>query len=241
MEISICAATAMELAPLQAMRSALAATGHQFRFCISGIGMLQSTFNIQQHIHRYQPQMLLQIGIAGCFDLDVPLGTVVIIDKEYLGSLGVEESFQGLPETGKAPNAGPLPVAPPEAPVWRDVFDLGLQDPSVSPFSNKALINPHLEHWPWLQQMQVSVGSAVTIDEITTRPERIQVLKDRYRPILESMEGAALHFTGLMHKTPFLQIRGISNYIGERDKTKWQIGPALKAATTGTLQCLSLL
>jgi futalosine hydrolase len=35
------------------------------------------------------------------------------------------------------------------------------------------------------------------------------------------MEGAALHYTCLMEKIPFMQLRSISNYIAERDKSKW--------------------
>ncbi len=41
------------------------------------------------------------------------------------------------------------------------------------------------------------------------------------------MEGAALHFVCLRERIPFLQLRTISNKIGERDKTKWNIGLAI--------------
>jgi futalosine hydrolase len=37
------------------------------------------------------------------------------------------------------------------------------------------------------------------------------------------MEGAALHYVCLMEKIPFLQIRSISNYIGERNKKNWNM------------------
>jgi futalosine hydrolase len=43
------------------------------------------------------------------------------------------------------------------------------------------------------------------------------------------MEGAALHMVCLENKIPFLQIRGISNWIGERDKSKWKIAEASEA------------
>ena len=48
-------------------------------------------------------------------------------------------------------------------------------------------------------------------------------------PVVESMEGAALHYVCLMEKIPFLQIRSISNLIGERDKTRWKIKEAMKS------------
>jgi len=37
------------------------------------------------------------------------------------------------------------------------------------------------------------------------------------------MEGAALHYVCLMEKIPFVQIRGISNYIAERNKKNWNM------------------
>jgi futalosine hydrolase len=37
------------------------------------------------------------------------------------------------------------------------------------------------------------------------------------------MEGAALHYTCLMEKIPFIQLRGISNYITERNKKNWDM------------------
>jgi futalosine hydrolase len=43
------------------------------------------------------------------------------------------------------------------------------------------------------------------------------------------MEGAALHYIGLLEKIPFLQIRSLSNFIGERNKAKWKMKEAIAA------------
>lgn len=50
---------------------------------------------------------------------------------------------------------------------------------------------------------------------------------NKFQPVIESMEGAALHYVCLMEKIPFLQIRSISNHIGERDKRKWNMKEAI--------------
>jgi futalosine hydrolase len=44
---------------------------------------------------------------------------------------------------------------------------------------------------------------------------------------VESMEGAALHYVCLSEKIPFLQLRGVSNYAGERNKSKWKLKEAI--------------
>jgi len=41
------------------------------------------------------------------------------------------------------------------------------------------------------------------------------------------LAGAGLHFVGLQEKIPFLQLRAVSNDIGVRDKTKWNIRLAI--------------
>ena len=41
------------------------------------------------------------------------------------------------------------------------------------------------------------------------------------------MEGAALHYVCLQEKVPFIQLRAISNYVGERDKSKWKMQEAI--------------
>jgi futalosine hydrolase len=41
------------------------------------------------------------------------------------------------------------------------------------------------------------------------------------------MEGAALHFIGNLEDIRYLQLRALSNYIGERDKKKWLLKEAI--------------
>jgi futalosine hydrolase len=42
------------------------------------------------------------------------------------------------------------------------------------------------------------------------------------------MEGAALHYVCLMENIPFLQIRSISNYAGQRNKAKWNFNDSIQ-------------
>src|SRR5439155_3535659 len=87
-----------------------------------------------------------------------------------------------------------------------------------------ALPNPYIEKFNLLKLKAVT---GVTVNEITTRKERIKQLVKKYNPVVESMEGAALHYVCRQTNTCFLQMRTISNYIGERDKSKWMIKESL--------------
>ncbi|HEV8505478.1 MAG TPA: futalosine hydrolase, partial [Chitinophagaceae bacterium] len=65
--------------------------------------------------------------------------------------------------------------------------------------------------------------NAISVNEITTSRQRVTFYEKSFKPAIESMEGAALHYTCLMEKVPFIQLRSISNYIAERNKTKWDM------------------
>ncbi len=164
-------------------------------FHISGVGILSSCFSIAKLIFEQKPDLIIQAGIAGTFDNNMSLGKVVIVKDEIPGDTGVEE------------NGG-----------FNDLFDLNLQQENEFPFTEKRLRNCFLSDLNYLKLEEVT---GITINEITTRQARIEELKAKYQPTIESMEGASLHYCCLQTSTPFIQIRAISNYIGERDKAKW--------------------
>lgn len=167
----------------------------------SGVGMLASAVSLTRLALEEKPDLVIQAGIAGCFDHAAELGMVIAVKEDILGDTGVEE-----------------------AGVWKDVFDLNLEKPNNEPFENRKLINRLFSKYNLLSLPGVG---GITVNEITTRPERTALLMHKYNPFIESMEGAALHYVcGLLH-LPFIQIRAVSNYIGERNKANWKIRDAL--------------
>jgi futalosine hydrolase len=171
------------------------------RFHQAGVGMLATAVSLGRLIVEDKPDLLVQAGIAGCFDTTVPLGKVFAIRDESLADMGVEEE-------GK----------------WKDVFDLKLEKSSYHPFERRKLPNPWLDKFNLLKLPEVS---GITINTITTQKERIQQLAKKYDPVIESMEGAALHYVCREASIPFIQLRAVSNYIGERNKENWKIKEAI--------------
>lgn len=94
----------------------------------------------------------------------------------------------------------------------------------TDPYTGKSLENKQVE---LLQHYNLPLVKSVTINEITTRPSRVEQLQQKYQPVVESMEGAAFHYVALVEKIPFIQLRAVSNMVGERDKTKWKMKEAL--------------
>ncbi len=173
-------------------------------FHITGVGMLAAAVSLTKLALTNKPDLIIQVGIAGCFDTSIELGKVVLVKEEVLGDTGVEENGE-----------------------WKDLFHTKFIAPDEAPFSNGRLVNQHLSNY---NNLQLPAVTALTVNEITTRTERIAQLKALYNPTIESMEGAALHYVGNDLNIPYLQIRGLSNYIGERDKSKWLIKQAVENA-----------
>jgi futalosine hydrolase len=167
---------------------------------ITGVGMMSTIYSLTKKILSKRPGFILQAGVAGCLDEKLPLTKIVLVENENIGDLGVEEKG-----------------------VFKTLFDLKLLGKDFYPWKNAKLFN----NIDSLKSMGLSIVDAVTVNEITTSKERIAYYKNQLNASVESMEGAALHYTALQEKIPFLQIRSLSNFVGERDKSKWMMDIAI--------------
>ena len=168
---------------------------------ISGIGMLATAYHLTRKLADKKYDLVIQAGIAGCFDKDLQLGDVVMVKDEIIGDLGVKEKKE-----------------------YKDLFDMNFLKPNDFPYSSKVLKNKHKEA---LKLLKLPKVSGVTVNQITTSKPIIDLYVRKYNAVVESMEGAALHYICSQEKTPFLQLRSISNYVGERNKSKWKIKDAI--------------
>jgi futalosine hydrolase len=194
MHILLCAATRFEIEPLIQMISNRH-FNHEIQVAVTGIGSVATVYSLMKVIGQNKPGLMIQAGIAGSFNPDLPLEKIVAIDRDSIADLGVTEK-------GK----------------FHSVFSMGLENPNEFPWENGWLVNDH----EILKSTNLEKHSAVTVNEITTSPHSIEYYRS-LGAVTESMEGAALHYVGLRENIPFLQVRAISNYIGERDKSQWRI------------------
>ena len=185
------------------------------QFYQSGVGMLASAVAFTRLALEDKPDLIIQIGIAGSFNKKWALGKVVVVNEEILGDTGVEEEG-----------------------IWKDIFDLKLEKSSYHPFEKRKLPNPWLSKYNLLKLPEVN---AISVNEISTNINRIEMITKKYNPTIETMEGAALHYVCRETNIPFLQIRAISNYIGERDKSKWKINHSIEQLNNTVLLYLAKL
>ena len=193
--ILLVAATAKEINPF----IELTRTGgfNNVDILISGIGLTASTYHLAKQLALKKYRLVIQAGVAGSFDLKIPLGSVVAVKQDTIADQSVVE-LQKL----------------------KTLFDLKLVPQDQYPYKKGWLINPGKDI---LKKTKLKTVKGISVNQISTSKQMIKFYRDMFGPVTESMEGAALHYVCLMEKVPFVQIRSISNYIGERNKKKWDM------------------
>jgi len=202
MKIILAAATEMEMVHFRA--ADMGPNVIDLEYCVTGVGIIATTFQLYKTILAVKPDLVIQIGLAGSFSPLYSIGNAVAVKNEIVAEMGVFEK-EG----------------------YKDIFDLGLEKRDDFPYKNAQLIN---DDEYMLNSTGLDCVSAVTVNEISTSKEKVDLYSNHYHASIETMEGAALHYVCLQNNTRFIQIRGISNYIGERDKSKWEIKKAMDAA-----------
>jgi len=181
------------------------AVNSQVDVLITGIGVPSTMYHLQKRIQQIDYDCIIQAGIAGSFTSDIELGRVVIVQQDCFADLGMEEKE-----------------------IYTPVFNSGFADKDEFPFTNGWLVNLNKT----LLKISLPKVKAITVNKVSDSELQKQQFTAIFNAAIESMEGAALHYVCLQEKIPFLQIRSISNYVGERDKTKWKIKEAIENLNT---------
>ena len=203
MYILLTAATSFEIDPTLALleKSEYNFNDHEIEVLITGIGQAAATYLLTYNLQNKRPDLVIQAGIAGNFTNELLLGQTVFVKQDAFGDLGMEEKE-----------------------IFTSVFDAGFANKNNPPFTDGWLINEN----PILDNTTLQIVKAVTVNKVSDSLVQKQQLINCFAPQIETMEGAALHYVCLQENVPFIQIRSISNEIGERDKTKWKMKEAIK-------------
>jgi futalosine hydrolase len=173
---------------------------------ITGVGVPSTLYHLQKRLHQVDYDFVIQAGIAGSFSNDIHLGETVLVKQDTFADLGTEEKR-----------------------IFTHCFTAGLINAHEFPFADGWLINTAER---LLKNSGLKWVKGVTINKVSDSFLQKLQLSDAFHPQIESMEGAALHYVCLQEEIPFVQIRSISNYVGERDKTKWKMKEAIENLNT---------
>lgn len=201
MLVLVVSATALEIAPFITQHIHGKYAPLEIKMSETGVGLVSATYRICQQALILKPDVIIQAGTAGSFVEAYEPGTTLFVKRDRVADEGVREDNR-----------------------FKNLFDMGLAQTDKAPFSGGWLENGHTKYFslPGFEWVD-----AISVNEITTDPERLGEIRESLHPALESMEGAALHYVCGMENIPFLQIRTISNQVGERNKKAWKMKDAI--------------
>lgn len=218
MHCLLVAATAAEIAPFTDHLGTTEKLNHidfDVDILITGVGSNAATYALTRYLQHKRPELIIQAGVAGAFDRDTELGKVYVVKQDVLADQGVNEKNGFL-----------------------DVFDLKLDKANELPYKKGVLPNPFID---LMKRSRLKKAIGVTVNEITTSKKRAEHYVSKYQATLESMEGASLHYVALMEDIPFMQLRSISNHVGERNKKKWKLPLAITNLNQNLIRLLESL
>jgi futalosine hydrolase len=196
MNYLIIAATPAEITPFLSELRKGKLSDADIDILITGIGLTATTYSLLKQFLIKKPELVIQAGVAGCFDKKIALGSVVAVKKDTIADESVIELKK-----------------------LKTLFDLRLVPQNRYPYTKGWLVN----NSNIMEKVKLKKVRGVSVNQITTSGLIKKFYKRQFNPVVESMEGSALHYVCLMEKISFVQLRSISNYIGERNKKNWNM------------------
>lgn len=207
----------MQILIISATEMEIAATRTErdgLQYLITGVGSPACSYHLQEALKNNSYDLVIQAGIGGSFDNKLEMSTVHVIKKDVFADLAIYENG-----------------------ILKTLFDVGFAEPNQQPYTNGWLVNESAI----LSQISLPLANAITVNMVTDKMETIEMYRQSFHPMIESMEGAAFHYVCLQKQIPFLQIRSISNVVGERDKSKWKIKESIRSLNETLIQIVDAL
>lgn len=183
-----------------------------------------------------RPRLVLQCGIAGAFSVgriahDVQPGDVIIATQESYSDTGSSSPSGWI----SAAELG-LSIAQLDGEELGGVFSV---EPGLVEWANNVLTGAGFSAAPADDGERVGPvvwqGPCVTSSTVTGRDDEARILAERWGALAESMEGAAAAHVCALYGVPFLEVRGISNLVGDRDRSSWLVREAVDSAGRAAL------
>ncbi len=171
----------------------------QFTLLVSGIGSALTAFSIGKILQHHTFDAAYQLGIAGSFKEDLLVGSVVKVSSDIFADLC-------LSDNGKP------------------IHEASFSDFRTLPFTEGKLIPDSALY----KNTDLPEASAITVNSVTATAEKRTFWQQRYNPGIETMEGAAFYYACMKENIPCVQIRAVSNFVGQSNTKKWNISLAMQ-------------
>lgn len=183
----------------------------QLLFVISGIGTSNASAASAVAAQLFAPDLIISTGCAGAYPgYGLKIGDLAVATTEVFADEGVvtPEGWQSLEHIG-------IPLLERKGTRYFNEIPL-------SPAANAAAA----EIAEQIGIAPIAAGRFLTVASCSGTNARGTELKARFGGICENMEGAAVALMATRYDIECLELRGISNYVEDRDRTRWDLSLA---------------
>jgi futalosine hydrolase len=201
-----------------------AVSGNRVVFGISGMGKTNAAHSVTVLIEKFSPSCIVNFGIGGAYPSSgLRVGDIAVAEKEVYADEGVllKDGLHSFEITG-------IPLLKVRG---RKYFNEFPADKRLSRLALKAACT--IDH--------CKSGVFLTVSACTGTRKRAGELAAKFSPICENMEGAAIAHICRIYGIPFVEIRGISNTVEDRNMKKWDIELAAENCQKAVLHFLETL
>jgi futalosine hydrolase len=183
---------------------------------ITGPGLVNTSQALTAVIEKGRPLLVIQTGCSGAFkDSGLNIGDIAIASEEIDAQLGVESS-----NADKVPDSLPFALFGDDTRKYTHRYPINSQ--WLEKFYNT--LSPLVKE----SGVHVKKGPFLTVSTITATDNRARALFKHYNAIVEQMEGSAAAHVSALYEIPFVEIRGVSNMVGKRNRQSWDLPRAIK-------------
>jgi futalosine hydrolase len=194
--------------------------GRRLVLVASGVGKTNAAHAATLVLEKFRPEIIINFGVGGAYpDSGISVGGIAVADQEIYGDEGVvtPDGFMdmrgmGIPLLSASPGSGPCANRPTKR-LFNKIPIHSMPVKKACRILKKLSFNP-------------LKGPFVTLSTVTGTASRAAELQARYRAICENMEGASVAHICMLYGVPFLEIRGISNMVEDRDRRSWRLKEA---------------
>ena len=179
---------------------------------ITGVGVPACMYALTKRLQQKKYDIIIQAGIAGTFKNSFAPGETFVVKKDVFADLGIYESGS-----------------------FFTLFDKGFIQKNESPYKNGWLNNEMEENF------SLTKVNAITVNTVTDKFVQTEIFIKKFDPDIETMEGAAFHYVCINEGVKFLQIRSISNFVGERIKTNWKMKESIQSLNEHLIKIVNQL
>jgi len=179
---------------------------------VTGVGMVETALNLSRYLEQTSGsttiQGVLNFGVAGAYIRGKRKGAdlldICLAESEVFGDFGI-----CFPDRIEALN---------DSLVHRRCYDM---DAGLLGKAEKLFV---------AENMRVSRGTFVTVCGVSGTQGRGDILSSQYDGLCENMEGAAVARVCEAYDLPLLEMRTISNFVEDRNLSRWKLPEACARA-----------